>query len=64
MRYIQLILNQGELSNNCLLIAMKDSDISFLFISNAKRLYDETLSPKKYVQVCMDIKGYQDSLFV
>ena len=46
-----LILNQGELTIYCLFIGMKYSSFNSQYISNAKRLFYETLSPKKHGQV-------------
>ena len=34
------------------------------FISNTKRLFFETVSPKKHGKVYLNRKGYQDALFV
>ena len=57
-----LILNQGELTIYCLFIGMKYSSFNSQYISNAKRLFYETLSPKKHGQVCLDRKDYYDAL--
>ena len=34
------------------------------YLSNAKRLFSETLSPKKHGQVSFDKIGYQDAVLV
>ena len=41
---------------------MNDSDFNSQFLSNAKSLFFETLSPKNHGQVSFGKKGYQDSV--
>ena len=43
---------------------MKDADFNFQCIPNIKRLCYETVSPEHYGQVCLNIKGDQDSLLI
>ena len=57
-------MRRGEIADHCSLIGLKDADFNSQFISNAKRLFSETLSPKNHGQVCLDRKGYQYELLV
>ena len=43
---------------------MNDADFNSQFLSNAKSLFFETLSPKNHGQVSFGKKGYQDSVLV
>ena len=51
-------LNQGELAAHCSFIGTKDADFNLQCIPNAKRLFSETVSPKKHGQVSLDKKGW------
>ena len=41
---------------------MNDADFNSQFLSNAKSLFFETLSPKNHGQVSFDKKDYHDSV--
>ena len=43
---------------------MNDSDFNSQGISNAKRLFSETVSPKNHVQVSLNKTNYQSALIV
>ena len=43
---------------------MNETDFNSECLSNAKRLFYETLSPKNHGQVIFDKKGYQDAVLV
>ena len=43
---------------------MNDADFNSQFLSNAKSLFFETLSPKNHGQVSFDKKGDQDAVLV
>ena len=43
---------------------MNDEDFNSQCLFNAKNLFSETLSPKKYGQISFDKKGYQYAVLV
>ena len=43
---------------------MNETDFNSECLSNAKRLFYETLSPKNHGQVIFDKKGYQNAVLV
>ena len=57
-------MKQGKLASHCSLTGPKDADLNSHCISNAKRLFYETLSPKKHGQLSFGKKGYQDTFLV
>ena len=61
---INAFLNKGELAARYSFISLNDADFNSYSLSNAKRLFYETLSPKKHGQVSFDKKGYQDIILV
>ena len=61
---LHILLNQGELYSHSSFIGLNDADFNPQYISNAKCLFYETLSPKHYGQVSFDKKKYQDEFLV
>ena len=59
---INALLKQGELASHCSCIGLNDADFNSYWLSNEKRLYSETLSPKNHGQVSFDKIGYQDEV--
>ena len=57
-------MNQGKNSYHCSFIGLNGADFNSHCLSNSKRLFPETLSPKKHGQVSFDKKGYQDAVLV
>ena len=55
---LNTILNQREISYHCLFIGLNDSLFISHCLSNAKRLFSETLSQKKQGQVSFDKKVF------
>ena len=53
---LHAFLNQGDISYHCSFIGINDADFNSQCLSNAKRLYSETLSPKKHGQLSFDKK--------
>ena len=61
---LHALLNQGELSDHCSFNGLNEADFNLRCLSNAKRLFSETLSPKKSGQVRFDKKVYQYTVLV
>ena len=51
---INALLNQGELDTFCSFIFMNDKYFNSQCLSNEKRLYSKTLSPKNHGHVSFD----------
>ena len=58
------LLNQGGISDQCSFTGLNYADFNSQCLSNAKRLFSETLSPKHYGQVTFCKKCYQDAVQV
>ena len=57
-------MNQGKLSAHCSFIGMNDEDFNLQCLSNAKRLFSETLSQKNHGQASFDKQVYQYAVLV
>ena len=61
---IHELLNQGEIAAHCSFIGTNNADFNLHSLSNPRRLFSETISPKNHCQVSYDKIGYQDSALV
>ena len=57
-------MNQGDFDAQCSFISMNGADLNSQCISNAKRLFYETLPPKNHGKVSFVKKVYHDAVLV
>ena len=61
---LNILLKQGGLAPYCSSIVLNNADFNSKWLSNAKSLFSETLSPKKHDHVSFDKEGYHDAVLV